>query len=476
MAETAATAGSDRERLHHTTWMDVIGVEWDNDRELEGQSVDIHHSSEPTRSDIRRRLSLAEFRSAGLEAVEPVAATESIPITEAVGRVAAEPLAALWPLPGFRRSAVDGYALRAADAHRPLTVVDKVTAGHSSERRVGPGEAVMVTTGAMVPEGADAVALVERSVREGDVVRIEEEIAPGSHVSPVGEDFRVGQPLIAAGRVLEPIDIAALASQGLTHVVVWRKPRVAILSTGDELVPLGDALVGAQVYDVNGAVLAAMVRAAGAEPVPLGRLVDRYPVVRDGLLATAHRDDWDLLVTSGGTGASVPVFMGQPVEEMHDLMPAVLDEVGELTAHGIRMTPGRPTALGRLGGRPAFLLPGWPYAVLVHFELVVAPALAKMGHRPLPARRPVRARVAEPLAPNPELTRVLQAELAADEAGGWRATLLMQPPPPSASRIMTQMLRADGFVIVDRGQRLEPGEEVTVWVLGASKIQDDMIP
>ncbi len=420
-----------------------------------------------TRGDIRRRLSLAEFQAAGLANVSPIEAVESVALADAVGRVAAESVRAHLPLPTFRRSAVDGYALRAADRDRPLALVGKATAGHPPETTLGPGEAMMVTTGAMVPEGADCVALVERSAVSGSMVRVQEPVAPGQHISPIGEDFQRGQELVAVGRRLEPVDIAAAASQGRQNISVWRRPRVAVVSTGDELVPLGQDLGPAQVYDVNGTVLMAMVRAAGAEPVWLGRLEDRYSVVRSGLEQARDRADWDVLVSSGGTGASIPVFQEMPVEELHDLMPAVLGEVGQLLAHGIRMTPGRPTALGRLGGRPVFLLPGWPYAVLVHFEMVVAPALAKMAHRPPPVRRRVMARAAAGLAPSGELTRIIQVELVPDEFGQLMAHLLLPPPPPSASRVMTQMLRADGFVVVDRHQQLAAGEEVAVWVSSA---------
>lgn len=425
-----------------------------------------------TRGDIRRRLSLAEFQAAGLANVSPVDKTESVPLADAVGRVAADAVRARIPLPAFRRSTVDGYALRSGDRERPLIVVGKTTAGHPPDRGVGPGEAMMVTTGAMVPEGADAVALVERSVVRDGVVQVEEPVGPGQHISPIGEDFQLGQVLVDVDRVLEPVDVAALASQGVEYIDVWRRPRVGVVSTGDELVPLGHPLGAAQVYDVNGTVLMAMVRAAGAEPVWLGRLEDRYPMVREGLQQARDRGDWDVLVSSGGTGASIPVFQAMPVEELHDLMPAVLGEVGELLAHGIRMTPGRPTALGRLGGRPAFLLPGWPYAVLVHFEMVVAPALARMAHRPPPTRRRVAARLDATLEASADLTRIIQAELVPDESGHLVAHLLMPPPPPSASRIMTQMLKADGLVVVERGERLEAGEEVAVWVssVGSSPV------
>jgi molybdopterin molybdotransferase len=414
------------------------------------------------------RVSVETFRQTALSLAEPVADVEDVALGEAVGRVAAGPVRAAVPLPPFVRSAVDGYALRAGERTAALRVVGKVTAGHPAERPLPPGAAYEITTGAPVPDGADAVALVEESRRDGDWVVIDEPVVPGSHISPVGEDFQLQQELVSGGRRLSSVTVAALASQGLVTVPVYRRPRVAILSTGDELTPLGEPLTFGRVYDVNGAALEALVRAAGAEPLRLGVLPDRYEAVRAGLQSAAARTDWDLLVTSGGTGASVPLFQGQDVTALHDLIPYVLGELGTLRHHGIRMVPGRPTALGQLGGRPVVALPGWPYAVLIHFELVVAPVIRRLGHLPA-RRRPTRQAVLdEALDVAPGFTRVLQVTLRAEADGLYRATPLLPPPPPSASRMMTQMLAADGYIILsdDTGQgRVVPaGTTLTVWL------------
>ncbi|MCL8209118.1 MAG: molybdopterin molybdotransferase MoeA [Actinomycetia bacterium] len=410
------------------------------------------------------RVSVEEFRTSGLGVVRPVADTERVPLAEAVGRVAAEDVVASVPLPSFRRSAVDGYALRAADAAQALRVVGKITAGHPAPRALKPGEAYAITTGAPVPDGADAVTLVEETEQTGDWVRTRERVEPGLHVSPVGEDFRLGQPLVRRDRVLTSVDVAALASQGRETVAVWRRPRVAIVSTGDELRPLGTTLGPGEVYDVNGAALEAMVRAAGCEPIRLGTWPDRYEVVREGMAAAAARTDWDVMVTSGGTGASVPLFQGVDVKTLHDLVPAVLAEVGRLIHHGVRMIPGRPTALGLLDDRPVFALPGWPYAVLIHFEIMVLPALRRMAHLP-PARRPaLPARLAAPVSGTEGFTRIIQVRLDQESAGGLTAEPLLPPPPPSASRVMTQMLEADGYIVLEGPVRWEKGQPVTVWV------------
>jgi molybdenum cofactor synthesis domain-containing protein len=411
-----------------------------------------------------QRVSVDEFRTTALHIVRPVAETEAVPLGEALGRVAAEDIAAVVPLPPFRRSAVDGYALRAGDAAEALRVVGKITAGHPATRPLGPHEAYEITTGAPVPEGADAVTLVEETERSGDWVRTRERLEAGLHVSPVGEDFHQGQVLVSRDRVLTSVEIAALASQGFTTVRVWRRPRVAIVSTGDELRPLGASLGPGQVYDVNGTALEAMVRAAGCEPLRLGVWPDRYDVVRDNMAAVAGRSDWDVLVTSGGTGASVPLFQGIDVKTLHDLVPAVLAELGRLIHHGVRMVPGRPTALGLLNERPVFALPGWPYAVLIHFEVMVLPALRRLAHLPPARRLAVSARLAAPVAGTADFTRIIQVRLSPEETGGLLAEPLLPPPPPSASRIMTQMLEADGYIVVEGRTTWEKGQPVTVWV------------
>jgi molybdenum cofactor synthesis domain-containing protein len=407
------------------------------------------------------RVSVEQFRASAVDRTPPVRDTEWVPLGEAIGRVASEAVPVRIPLPSFRRAAVDGWAIRAADREQPLRVVGKITAGHPESRPLGPGEAYEITTGAPVPDGADAVALVEESERVGDVVHIREAVVPGSHVSPVGEDFRPGQILVAPDAVLNTVAIAALASQGIERVAVWRRPRVAIVSTGDELTPLGQALGPGRVYDVNGAALEAMVRAAGGLPERRGVWPDRYEAVREGLRTLREDPNWDVLITSGGTGASVPLFQGHDVRALHDLIPAVLQEVGELVHHGIRMVPGRPTALGLLGGRPVFCLPGWPYAVLIHFELMVLPALARAAHLPAPRRPVVHARLRQAVSGTPGFTRIIQVRL---ESGpdGLMATPLLPPPPPSASRMMTQMLEAEGYIVIEDDRHVVEGAEIAV--------------
>jgi molybdenum cofactor synthesis domain-containing protein len=411
------------------------------------------------------RVSVAEFRASGLSVIQPVAESEWVRLADAVGRVSASDVVARIPLPPFDRSAVDGFAVRAADGQADRVVVGRVTAGHPAERPLGPGEAYEITTGAPLPPGADAVVLIEESVRDGNRVRLNEHVVAGLHVSPVGEDIRIGQRLLARDAVVNAAAVAALASQGFDRVAVWRRPRVAIVSTGDELTALGDPLRPGQVYDVNGATLEAMVTAAGGDPIRFGVLEDRYEAVRAGLEAAMARPDWDVLVTSGGTGASVPLFQGVDVRTLHDLIPAVVAELGTLIHHGIRMIPGRPTALGRLGGRPIFMLPGWPYAVLIHFELLVAPAIRRAAHRPPQGRPRLRAVLTEPLQGTPGFTRIIQVALEPRTgAPGWTARPLLPPPPPSASRVLTQMLDATGYVVVDESVRLVPGDPVDVFV------------
>jgi molybdopterin molybdotransferase len=409
------------------------------------------------------RVSVQQFRASGLQHTQPVTEGEWVLLPDSLGRVAADEIRVTTPLPPFVRSAVDGFALRAAERDLPLRVMGKITAGHPAPVPLEPGAAYEITTGAPVPEGADAVALVEESERDGERVRIREAVEPGSHISPVGEDFRVGQVLVGRDRVLNAVAVAALASQGIERVRVWRRPRVAIVSTGDELTRLGAELGPGRVYDVNGTALEAMVRAAGAVPIRVGAWPDRYEAVRDGLAALEQDPGWDILITSGGTGASVPLFQGHDVRRLHDLIPAVVQERGQLIHHGVRMVPGRPTALGLLGSRPVFQLPGWPYAVLIHFELMVLPALRRAAHLPCVSRPTVAARLADDLAGTPGFTRVIQVELTG-EGEDLVAVPLLPPPPPSASRLMTQMLTAHGYVVLEDGARWSRNARVMVHV------------
>ncbi len=396
--------------------------------------------------------------------------SEKVPTSQALGRVLADRAVAPVDLPAFPRSAVDGYALSVADCQgatpeQPvfLPLGAKVLAGQLPAP-LGPGGATFVTTGAMLPPGADAVILVERAQVQGNALAVSEPPRPGQHLSRPGEDIRRGRFLFPAGRRLGLPEIAILASLGYGELEVIRRPRVAIFSTGDELVSPGAPLAPAQVHDTNSVILRAAVEAAGGVVTRWGILPDRYPELAEIAAACAGGES-DLVVTTGGTGASMLALAGSPVDGLHDLVPGLLAGSGVILNQGVGVVPGKPTAFGRIGPTPVFALAGWPYAVLVTFHLFVAPCLARLGGLPLPAERRLgRFPLGEEVKGEAGFRRYVQVRL--EDRGGERfAVPILPPPPPSAARSISLLLEADGYIYLEAGETdRSAGEPVDVYV------------
>lgn len=301
----------------------------------------------------------------------PPLAGESVPLLDALGRVLDRDFTAPCDLPRFDNSAMDGYALRAADA-RPgarLRVTGYIPAGGRAEPRVEPGRAVRIMTGAPLPPGADTVVPVEET--DGGLVDVvlQGSARPGSHIRRRGEDITAGCPVLIAGTRLRPAEISLLASCGCTRVSVHRRPKVAILSTGDELVEPGTELTPETIVDSNSWALAAAVRDVGGEPILLGIARDNHESLREKLRLGLTAD---ALITSAGVSAGD-----------RDLVREVLEELGVTPLFWkIDIKPGRPTAFGLAGTVPVFSLPGNPVSSLLTFDTFVRPALLKMlGHR-----------------------------------------------------------------------------------------------
>ena len=306
-------------------------------------------------------LSLEEARSRILEDVEPLG-TELVPVAEAAGRILAEPARALVDLPPFRSSAMDGYALRVADTPGKLPVVFHIAAGRPSPSAVQPGEAMEISTGGVVAQGADSVVPVEKVVKLDNSVEIPEAAEPGANIREVGRDVRAGDPVAAPGTRLGPAQVGALAAAGLEQVRCARAPRSAVLATGTELRPPGAPLAPGEIYDSNGVMLAAQLSSAGAE-------AERLPVAGDDesehRAALEHGLGFDVLVTSGG------VSVGP-----HDLVRKIARELGvEEVFWGVAVQPGKPLSFGVRDKTLVFGLPGNPVSTLVAFELFVRPAL-----------------------------------------------------------------------------------------------------
>ncbi len=310
-----------------------------------------------------------------LRAVRPVARVETVPLTEAADRLAAATLRADRPIPGTDRASWDGYAVRssgtrAASARRPLELRlrgDRFaeTAGGG---RLGPGEAVAVATGAALPKGADAVAIFEEVERRGEYLRLTRSVRAGERVARRGEDFARGDRLTRAGAPLTPARIGALAMFGHTTVTVRARPRVAIVSNGNELVAPGARLGPGQIYDANSSALAAIVRAAGGTPVVYPPAPDDPRRLRRLLRAAARASD--LLLVTGGSS------VGE-----RDLLPGIFAAEGRLLFHGIAVRPGKPTLAARVDGKLWLGLPGHPTSGLLNMFWLGLPVLRRAAGR-----------------------------------------------------------------------------------------------
>ncbi|MGW3798262.1 molybdopterin molybdotransferase MoeA [Dermacoccus nishinomiyaensis] len=298
-------------------------------------------------------------------------------VGDVLGRALAADVCSGVDLPGFTNSAMDGYALRAGDAaDGELPVVGDIPAGDTRELTCAPGEAWRIMTGAPVPSGTTTVVPVEQSDGGLERVRFTGEVEDGRHIRRRGEDVRIGDVLLRAGTIIAPQHVAVIASAGVDHIEVAPRPRVVVLSTGDELRPAGEALQHGQIHDSNGPMLAGLVAAVGAELVEVAHVRDdagEVARVLERAVATA-----DAVITTGGVSAGA-----------YDVVKAALIEAGEVTFDKVAMQPGKPQGFGLLGERgvPVFTLPGNPMSTLVSFWVFVAPALAHMSGRPAPVWR-----------------------------------------------------------------------------------------
>lgn len=400
-------------------------------------------------------IPLADAQEHVLGAIAPLPPA-TVALRDALGLVTVEAIVAAEPVPPFANTAMDGYAVRAADtvdagpaAPVPLRVVADLPAGRSPEGiTVGRGEAVRIMTGAPVPDGADAIVMVEETERAGDDgVRILRAATAGDHVRPAGGDLAAGQTVFAAGTVLTPAHLGVLASVGRREVTVGARARVAVLSTGDELVESGPLAPG-QIRDANRPMLLALVAAAGAEPVDLGIAPD------DEDRITARLEEGiascDAVVTSGG------VSVGD-----YDYVKAALDRLGALEWWQVAIKPAKPLAFGVVDGTPVFGLPGNPVSSHVSWELFARPAvLARMGHHRR-FRPEVRAVADHALARKPDGKLHFDRVHVRYEDGRYRAART----GAQQSNVLSAMAAANGLALVPDGDGVAAGDDVTVMLL-----------
>jgi molybdopterin molybdotransferase len=391
-------------------------------------------------------IDIATARELVLSAVRPLS-SERVPLRDALGRVLAEDVAAEEDLPPFDSSAMDGYAVIAGPADE-LEVVDESRAGHPAQRALAGGQAITISTGALIPEGADAVVPVERvEVNDGRVTVPATE--RGANVRHAGDDIRRGQAVLAAGIVLGPAELAVAASLGHAELPVGRRPRVVVLATGDELVEPGRPLGPGQIRNSNTVALAAQAAGAGAEVVG-------SEIVRDTL------EDTTSVLRSALERADVVCISGGVSVGPHDHVKPALAELGvEERFWRVALKPGKPTWFGTRDEKLVFGLPGNPVSAMVTFHLFTRPALrALAGARPDDTR--ATAVLDEPLRRNSGRDEVVRCRLRADE-DGWHASPTRDD---QSSHVLTSMVGAEAFALVEAGEgNIEAGERVPIELL-----------
>ncbi len=376
----------------------------------------------------------------------PIDRTETVPLSEANGRVVARDVVARGDVPPFSRAGMDGYALRARDTAgasrsdpRTLVRVGTLYTGQVSPIPVRDGQCIEISTGAPMPEGADAVVMVEETDADGDAVRVFAQVQPQQNVGRQGADIQSGQVVVSAGELLNSSRIGALAAVGTVRVEVYDRPRVAILSTGNEVIAPGEELQPGQIYDINRFTLSAVVSENGGIPIA-------YPPAPDSL--DALLSTLDQLLTS-----DVVVFSGGSSVGERDLIRDAIAARGRLLFHGVAVKPGKPTGLGIVQGKPVFAMPGYPASCLSNAHMLLVPMLRRLAR--LPPR--VNKSVTLPLAQHVTSASGRHQFYTVRVVNGTAV------PAFKASGDITSMSRADGYIeIAANVERIDAGTPVDV--------------
>lgn len=388
-----------------------------------------------------------EARALLLRHIRPLAGREMLATADALNRVTAEAIRAPGPLPDFRRSTMDGYAVRARDTFGAseslpafLTVVGEVAMGRAADLALRAGEAAIVHTGGMVPDSADAVVQVEHTQRvtgDGSAafphdIEVLRAVAAGQNVIQVGEDVAAGAAILPAGHCLRPQDLGGLLALGLTTVTVRPRPRVAILATGDEVVPPAAEPAPGQIRDINSYTVAGLTWYAGGAPEPRGIVPDNFDALHAA--AAAALADCDMLVMSAGSSVSV-----------RDMTVEVIDGLGApgVLLHGVATRPGKPTIVGAVNGKPVLGLPGNPVSAMIQFDMFGVPAIYHLqGMVEPPLRRRIRARLAQNVASESGREDYVPARLEQEQ------NEFVAVPVFGKSNLIYTLVGADGLIKV----------------------------
>lgn len=390
-------------------------------------------------------VSLEEALSLLSESIKPLQRTEQLPLDMAVGRVLAHDVRALHSTPPFDRATMDGYAVIVSDIQNAtndnpvvLPVVEEIFAGSMPQQTLIPGQVSQISTGARLPRGAEAVVMVEDTQRNGSYVSIRKTARHGDYFNLTGSDIKAGDLLLKDETVLSPAKIGALASQGLTHIEVYAKPKVAVMPTGEEIAALGKPLKDGQIFDINSNSVAAVIAQNGGEAWMLPIAGDDLIRLRSSLEQALTAD---IVATTGGSSVGVK-----------DYLSDLLAQMGDIKYHGIRIKPGKPSAFALVQGKPVLGLPGNPTSCLVNTYLLLAPSIRKMAHLP-PARN---ANTEATLAENVRGVegRTLFLPVLLQDGKAYNAF--------KGSGAITSAAHADGYIVIPQDAELPSGCSVNV--------------
>lgn len=381
------------------------------------------------------------------KSIQPVKRTERIPIEEAVSRILAEDTVANMSVPPFDRAAMDGYAVKAEETFgaspfepRSFKLTEVLHAGPSSDKVLGKGECIQVATGTPIPDGADAVVMVEFTDRKGNNVKVMKPVYPGANISPQGEDIQEEEVVLRSGEQLSPARIGALAALGKRKVEVFEKPRIAVVPTGTEIQEVGSPLQEGQIYDVNSYTLSSIANQNGGLPTRCKAVPD----TSDELRKTVRKLlDYDMIVFSGGSS------VGE-----RDLLVNTIEEVGTILFHGIQIKPGKPTLFAQVDRKPVFGMPGYPTSCLLNAYLFLAPAIRQMARFPPKTNKTTQMRLAKRVVSSTGRTQFLPVKTEDGKAY----------PVFKQSGTITSMTEADGYIVLPiNTDVVEKNQQVTVF-------------
>ena len=380
------------------------------------------------------------------ENINPINRVENIPLIEGIGRVLAEDVIADFNVPPFDRSSMDGYAVKAGDTidaneSKPVKLkqIGIYYAGENKKILVENGQCIEISTGSPIPNGANAVVMVEYTKKIGDFIEIYRKAKQGDNIAPEGEDIKKNEVVLKVGEFLTPGKLGALAALGKTTLRVFEKPLIGIYSTGTEIVEPGVLLKNSQIYDINSYTINAIVESNGCVPIKKGIILDEETILTNSVLETKN---FDLTVFSGGSSVG-----------SKDLLSNIVENYGKIHFHGLQVKPGKPTLFGEIENRPIFGMPGYPTSCLNNSYVFLIPALRKLAHLPLKEDRIVKARLAKTIRSDGGREQFFTVKLNGDTA----------MPVFKQSGDITSIANADGYFVIPIGvYSVEEDTEVEV--------------